>query len=160
MTEQQAWELYCKAVVDPRGEDFKTWCENSGIIIKEDKPMKTIDQYTIYCTEEHTKKALELGAPIEIEVRCCPRTHSIILSDARMGYKIALLPTAEQMIGWLESQKSIREVCIDLGVRDKWYYSLYNPDNIDVGGDEIFDTRKSATLAAIDAALGYLIKNK
>ena len=53
-----------------------------------------MDRYTIYCTEEQTKKALELGAPIEseyIELIC---------------KSFLIYPTAEQMIGFiLDSDK-------------------------------------------------------
>lgn len=48
-----------------------------------------MEQYTIYCSDEQTKKALELGAPLEYH---CPNERESVYHR----------PTAEQMLGWLE----------------------------------------------------------
>lgn len=101
-----------------------------------------MNRYTIYCTEEQTKKALELGAPI----------------DSRwIGEEPN--PTAEQMIGWLEEQ----EVgCFVYKKPDHPFSAI-----VRVGGvkeqmiwAKCYSSRKEATLSAIDSALDYLIKNK
>ena len=54
--------------------------------------MEKMEKYTIYCTEAQTKKALELGAPIQ--------------TIKKPQYSVGLIAkvTAEQMIGWLEEQ--------------------------------------------------------
>lgn len=53
--------------------------------------METISDYTIYCTEEQTKKALELGAPIVYSNTFSQ--HSTIETITDKGY--AVIPTAE-----------------------------------------------------------------
>lgn len=63
--------------------------------------MKTISDYTIYCTPEQTKKALELGVPIEKkEIQVCDNAKNFFWHDD-FYYNY---PTAEEMIGWLEEQ--------------------------------------------------------
>ena len=64
--------------------------------------MECISDYSIYCTEEQTKKVLELGAPINlrwlyegIQFR----------KEVNIEYgHYAEIPTAEEMVGWLEEQ--------------------------------------------------------
>ena len=82
-----------------------------------------MNRYTIYCTEEQTKKALELGAPLN----CCYHNDDFQNTIKIGSLHYVEIPTAEQMLGWLE-------------------------DN--------YESRKEATLAAIDAALEYLINNR
>lgn len=104
-------------------------------------------RYTLPCTEEQTRKSLELGAPIE---KIC-----FALTDAWQNK----IPTAEEMIGWLEEQGVYVETKVNQrtdGVTNFVYnvicgsYSSLNNEVI------FFDTRKEATLAAIDAALVYV----
>lgn len=104
-----------------------------------------LDEFTIYCTKEQTKKALELGAKIENENWCFE-------GSDMLEYKLyAKIPTAEQMIGWLES---------------KGFYFRLNTNGCSVEIDyscilEIVNTnRKKATLQAIDTALDYLLPIK
>lgn len=121
-----------------------------------------MDQYTIYCTEEQTKKVLELGAPI--------MDYSMFLYDRdnepKMIYKnefgidcFCHLPTAEQVINWLEGLDAIKGIVINLRT-SKWYFAILTSKGI--RGCEVFayDSRKEATLAAIDAALEYLTNQK
>lgn len=112
-----------------------------------------MEEYTIYCTESQAKKALELGAPIEeIGYNC------------QQGY-IYEKVTAEQMIGWLEEQGiSVKAMCFSWCNENKptWQVHAYQSttnfwDEIAFGHSK---SSKEATLAAIDAALDYLIKNK
>lgn len=118
-----------------------------------------MEKYTIYCTEEQTGKALELGAPIEFEAECPVDLETLERSpypDIKMGKDgepILIIPTAEQMKGWLRSQGfrfriNEYESCSSWRIKDGWQYQGF------------CDTPKEATLAAIDAALDYLIKNK
>lgn len=119
-----------------------------------------MDEFTIYCTEEQTKKARELGAPIEIKT----------IEEAQKDWQgkafftgmatCAKLPTAEQMIGWIESfltiQLLIEKQMGESGTR----YRIWVRDECKPFSDIIemhnYPTRKEATLAAIDAALEYL----
>ena len=108
-----------------------------------------MNQYTIYCTPEQTMKALELGAPITATLNTFePNLYEYLGAFFR-------IPTAERMIGWLEEQGFyfyiFKDYCWNGEVQygNNWYYSI----------DDV-NSRKEATLAAIDAALDYLIKNK
>lgn len=108
-------------------------------------------EYTIYCTNKQADQALALGAPIEFQ------------EDASHDDgKSSINPTAEQMIGWLEKEKGI--VIETISSPEKFLFSqAYSNENGKInhclckGG---FLSRKDAILAAIDAALDYLIKNK
>ena len=116
--------------------------------------MKTIDKYTIYCTAEQTKKALELGAPIK-------SFENITTASANEGYyldgtTLVKLPTAEQMCGWLRRKgfqiraEEYDDYCVG---RVFYHYKLICA----AGG---YGTYEEATLAAIDVALNYLIKKE
>lgn len=119
-----------------------------------------MNKYTIYCTEEQTRKALELGAPIRkepssLELYQCVRTDE---KDNVTGQSIWLIsPTAEQMMGFFRS-KNIH-IVIHKDIVDKW--SVYGHE-IEPIEFTVFDrltgynSFKEATLAAIDAALEYL----
>lgn len=111
--------------------------------------MNTMNDYSIYCTPEQTQKAFELGAPLY-------KLYGSSLSDYVNMLKISdsesyIIPTAEEMIGWLDT----KEVLIDIGYSDGfgWSYYLEKTSCDEVGG---FDSRKEVTLAAIDTALKYL----
>lgn len=100
-----------------------------------------MENYTIYCTAEQTMKALDLGAPID---------HRHYTFDNEF---YAILPTAEQMIGWLEEQGIYIHT---EAVANSWRY--YVTDGIEYIRHESKPSRKEAILAAIDAALDYLEK--
>lgn len=78
-----------------------------------------MNKYTIFCTEEQTRKALELGAPIEFEVECPVNLETLERSpypDIKMGKDgepILIIPTAEQMLGWLDKQGVTFEVIME-----------------------------------------------
>lgn len=120
-----------------------------------------MDEYIIRCTSEQTKKALELGAPIEIlpnytEYRVFPLVKCKDGND-----RPCIIPTAEQMLGWLEEQGVSVE--ITMASQNIGYYSLNRIDRkgaFDFTGrcEKTYSSRKGATLAAIDAALEYLAK--
>lgn len=117
-----------------------------------------MNKYTIYCTEEQTKKARELGAPIK--ATSFPTPNRVDYDDCYVEYKGYYLeiPTAEQMIGWLEKQGILVDVSSAFnhtnvkiyGYRIGFGFNDYVSDAVD------YPTRKEATLAAIDAALDYL----
>ena len=125
-----------------------------------------MERYTIYCTEEQTKKALKLGAPIERGHK--GRKYFNIEVPTFFGENhdicyVIFIPTAEQMLEWLEEQK----ISIDITMASKRtaYYTLSKlTDNgmifITGRSENNYASRKKATLAAIDAALDYLIEKK
>lgn len=125
-----------------------------------------MNNYTIYCTESQVKKALELGAPIhspqvalgffeewELEI-----LHTIIIDDEYYD-----IPTAEQMIGWLEKQGIIIDTISEEENENEILYlaSLYKKGYQSLNKELIlYPTRKEATLAGINKALDYLIEQK
>ncbi|MCQ2105914.1 MAG: hypothetical protein MJZ26_08995 [Fibrobacter sp.] len=118
-----------------------------------------MNRYTIYCTKEQTIKALELGAPII-------KHEGVTTVGAPNGYYLndnvlTKIPTSEQMLGWLEEQDDIEEITI---LRNRafhsWAYLVTNKRDKLVSSNNIYQSRHEATIAAIDAALEYLIKQK
>lgn len=111
-----------------------------------------MEKYTIYCTEEQTRKALELGSPIEYaQIKHVPNT----LEVNGILYRF---PTAEQMIGWLEEQfirVYVQPYTDECNVRFKGKVHT-------IGVCTVIDSRsrKEATLAAIDKAFEYLKEQK
>lgn len=121
-----------------------------------------MNKYTIYCTSEQVKKALELGAQIEYVDRFNENLPSELIefTDANGKIKSAefVIPTAEQMIGWLEEQGDIN--AIEVGCAYKWGYRIFNKEYWEImKHNTIYQSRQEATLAAIDAALEYLVDN-
>lgn len=111
-----------------------------------------MNRYTIYCTESQTKKALELSAPINVSFQF--NNPTAIINN--IAYEI---PTAERIIGWLEEQGDIKSINVECAY--KWHYEIYNKEYWKImKHNDIYNSRKEATLAAIDAALDYLIKNR
>lgn len=126
--------------------------------------MKTISDYTIYCTEAQTHKALNLGVPIEklsnhpIDKKICDKYHFLVIDGVCYNN-----PTTEQMIRWLEEQKSITiEVSCQYGINKYCYYIFdnYGNDIENIESKIRFSSRKEAILAAIDTALKYLDNNE
>lgn len=107
-----------------------------------------MNEYTIYCNPIQTKKALELGAPIEKDwiPECLFNNDYFSLKN----------PTAEQMISWFED-KSLQVTIRFRG--NSWYYDIMSGYNVLSIGKDV-STRKEATLNAIDTALEYLINNQ
>lgn len=135
---------------------------------------------TIYCTEELTKKALELGAPIELyseEYNNSNRKNNglyvvndiisgsdeefvlICIIDEKPNRKAYFVPTAEQMISWLEDGL-LEEVHVEQDIDGMWSYIIYGNGNELIGISNLYPCMPEATLAAIDAALEYLSSNK
>lgn len=123
-----------------------------------------MSDYTIYCTLEQTKKSFELGAPIEIlpnytEYRVFP-----LLKCKDGNDRPCIIPTAEQMIEWLEGQAVIDEINISKNWDEDgdyvWSFDFYDEKYNVIGQGGSYPSRKEATLAAIDAALEYLSNKK
>lgn len=134
--------------------------------------MKTILDYIIWCTEEQTKKALELGALLFTFSESFANDYRTSIHDKycsippikEEGYEdevYADIPTAEQLSGWLEEQKIFVHIipCVDISC--SWYIASKGYSKYGYTSDiKVCKNRKEATLAAIDAALEYLSKNK
>lgn len=113
-----------------------------------------MDRYKMYCTEEQTRKAFELGAPIKYE------------HYKSNGYdcKFSATPTAEQMRGWLMEKLNATTFAnkhYSCGVKEGYGYLIIGSEcvlELDASDDGkyLLNTDKEATLAAIDAALEYL----
>ena len=132
-----------------------------------------MEEFTIYCTEEQTKKALKLGAPIGkkiIAYSICTQPSSGYEEDFSEETDELIIPTAEQMIQWLEEQGIYAWVCPNFYEYDKVYnvsfvhnISKLRKPYISTGEkyDQSFHpSHKEAVLSAIDEALDYLIKNR
>lgn len=131
-------------------------------------------QYTIYCTPEQTRQAFELGAPIDIfgygdlgdaEDKILKLNNQCIIErEDDNSVTVSFLPTAEQMLNWLEEQGVKCFVLQDM-YDDNTYNIQINKELIRTGHSQYnypltHNSRKEATLSAIDAALEYLISNK
>lgn len=90
-----------------------------------------MNRYTIYCTPtpSQTKKALDLGAPINkthanpsmLFVDRYPKRFWVSTDDSKIdaGYVLAI-PTAEQMISWLEEQGIKITFTLNVCLRPEW----------------------------------------
>lgn len=127
--------------------------------------MKTINDYTIYCTRNQTKKAFKLGAELMTfgypdlgskEEAVLKLNRQVVLSRKDdNSIIVGQIPTAEEMIGWLEDFDCIKEITIcKTGM---WIWGK-NHTLIDSGSS--YSSRRESSHAAIDAALDYLIHYK
>ena len=123
--------------------------------------MKIMNNYTIYCTPEQTKKAFKLGAPLHvIEATEEPQIKAInIIANGRHKEEYTLVdnmlinnPTAEQLVSWLELEENGFNFEL---TRD---YAILEHDKIGTMG--MYEMpRKESALVAIDCALEYLANN-
>lgn len=136
-----------------------------------------MNRYTIYCTEEQTKKALELGAPLHVitaKDKNVIKAFKAFTNGRRKNEctvlenfqpngdhwcKLITIPTAEQIIGWLEGKGIYLEPRhTDDNKIHIWVGSFIpHPDG---KWTDSHPSGRAATLAAIDAALNYLIQMK
>lgn len=126
-----------------------------------------MNRYEIRCTPEQTRKALELGAPIEFEMEWPFNSDTFERSpypEIKMdkdGEPSLINPTAEQMLGFFRS-KNIH-IVIQKDIIDNWsaYGHEISPIEFTVF-DRLtgYKSYEEATIAAIDAALEYLTDNK
>lgn len=107
-----------------------------------------MEKYKIYCSEEQTRKALKLGAPL-FKYTSIPNFAKVIEIAYCEYYEI---PTAEEMIGWLNEQGIAADVIF---IEETKTYKAYCSYNCYISTD-----RSEATLATIDKALEYLANNK
>ncbi len=104
--------------------------------------MKTLTDYTIYCTNEQVQRLKKLNAPL------AP------YSDDKRDKYYKKRPTAEQVIGWLRE----RGICIDIYNKkgEVWYGVGKEIDSINsimISRENVYST---AILEAINSALDYL----
>lgn len=130
--------------------------KNFTLIIEYIQFIEIMNRYTIHCTPEQTKKAIELGAQIVIlpnytEYRVFP-----LVKCKDGNERPCVIPTAEQMIGWLEGQEDIWKINIDRSPVLQWYYAINSESSMSIRSNNLYPSRPEATLAAIDAALEYL----
>lgn len=107
-----------------------------------------MNEYTTYCNPRQTEEAMRLGAPIE-------RTEilgDIINKKYILENNVAtIVPTAEQMIGWLRSKgfrfkiEELSDTIVAYRATFGCWYKCGQSSN-----------PKGATLAVIDAALDFL----
>lgn len=124
-----------------------------------------MEQYTIYCTEEQTRRAWLLDAPFKY---CCGKElpdHKYICTTPLLSHtEVIEVPTTQQMIGWLREEYNIQAFVSTLAgntasVFVKNEFTMFNV-NDDDEMPKRFDTYEQAELAAIDAALDYLEKGE
>lgn len=110
--------------------------------------------YTIRCTPEQTKRAYNLGAPIQKGQGIYHGVKTISITPQHEGSFYVIVPTIQQMIGWLRKEKYF-----SFNVIDGCYSNI--KIKVTFGIELIYedwgDTEKN-TLKAIDAALSYLEK--
>lgn len=117
-----------------------------------------MNEYTLYCTKDQTKKVLELGATLtEDRSDWFNTANHICVGDTIFGDIWYHCPTVEQMFGFFRS-KNIH-IVIHKDAVDKW--SVYGHEIMPIEFtvfDRLtgFDSYEEATLAAIDAILEYL----
>lgn len=125
-----------------------------------------MDNYTIYCSEQQTKRALELGAPIKLigYVDCTgwddePTPANSIVNNG----KYFEIPTAEQMIGWLRGKNILFRFDDETNY---WSICDANDDAFDDTSDDDaiplrwYNWSDNKELGAIDVALEYLMNNR
>lgn len=114
-----------------------------------------MNRYEICCTEEQTRKALELGAPIEILPNYTEFRGFPFVKCQDGNERPCVPPTAEQMIGWLEEKgiyidiEHINNYCAMVSITDQY-----------IGNPIVYPSKKEVILTAIDAALEYLSQKK
>lgn len=118
--------------------------------------MKTINDYTIPCTKPQTRKALKLGASIEIKYddRYTP-TYAEQKGLIHRNKYWYIIPTTEQMISWLEEQDGIKEITVC-----KTGMWIWGEKHTLITSGLSYPSRQESSLAAIDATLEYLEDNK
>lgn len=126
-----------------------------------------MEDFTIYCTQEQTLKAWELGAnlhPLGVDHVDHLFTNYVIEVEG----KCYMIPTAEQMLGWLmaadkvwidfsrmiRNADKVKETGCRKKFRYKWYIETY--DGFTASGK--VGTYKDAVLTAISQALNAIEK--
>ena len=155
---------YNKCVIFPKGkttwEGFQKPFKDGDVCTSKEKTviMETVnhecyvsmENYTMYCTEEQTVRAIELGAPILPTCYSDGFTKQMLYTDTHspLGKSYYDIPTAEQMCGWLQ-EKGVKITYDGIGYQVK----------IEDLGCLTDVSRHFFRNDAIDAALDYLEKN-
>lgn len=123
-------------------------------------------KYEIYCSEEQSEKAYKLGAPLNKAYRqdgTRKLWYTLPYNDPNwQNCDAYYIPTAAQMIGWLESKKGLKYFCVekDYDLESEKYSDTYSWrvvfNDTSFFSEDCYETRQEATIAAIDAALEYL----
>lgn len=112
-----------------------------------------MNRFTRYCSEEQTKKAFTLGVPL---IKCDSRDKHMIywghMCYPRLTDYPYAIPTVEQMIGFLRGKG------IKFHFDDETDYWRIDCSMLPLS--DAYGVSEQKELAAIDAALDYLIKNK
>lgn len=122
-----------------------------------------MDEFTIWCTPEQTRKALELGAPIVTTSKepsmffCAAHPKTIRMNGIKNAEKdfTCAIPTTEQMLGWLDDK--INDIQTIKNVDGTYAYVFYPTVEDDYQSGGQFVSRSEAILAVIDTALEYLV---
>ena len=119
-----------------------------------------MQDYTIYCTEEQAKRAYKLGAPIKVTPIEDESTPSVTIEENGL-YGLFIIPTVEQMCGWLREKGLFVYAFPFYGDMGEQY--IGEVDELIISGLVCMrsietETYPQAILAAIDAALDYLEK--
>lgn len=110
-----------------------------------------------FITKEESKKLVDTAKSenrIEEYENELIKYHNTIIGDM-----VYCIPTAKQMIGWLENvipvseDLAIKQIIVESYFDGRWNYFIGLKES-----EEYYPSRKEATLAAIDAALEYLTK--
>lgn len=117
-----------------------------------------MNRYIIHCTEEQTKKALSLGAPIEILSNYTEFRGFPFIKCQDGNERPYVPPTTEQIIGWLEEQGIL--IDIDTEWNKSVLVYVWDCEIKSLINNVFHSSRQEATLDAIDAALEYLENNK
>lgn len=119
-----------------------------------------MDKYKIPCTPEQTKKALELGAPIEVKsIENAPKEWHGKACFTGMA-TCAKIPTTEEMLGWLrENDLYVNIIHISAGYTS-WIKTIKKNLYLSKGNTGYVNSFEEATFAGINAALEYLTNNK
>lgn len=117
-----------------------------------------MEEFTIYCTPEQTRKALKFGAQIRIVSSVL---HSSNIKTVSVSNGFAIIPTAEQMINWLRIKHKVFCNVIDEyshGSENFIYYIEVNKGHNDIyrSWRECELSHYKAVMCVINLALGYL----
>lgn len=115
-----------------------------------------MQDYSIYCTKEQTERAYKLGALISKVVENFNAIPTCYIDKSNTLYEI---PTAEQMCGWLRA-KGFRFYIAEYEDHIFWRASNNQDKRWYVFGDNKPKDYKESIIAAIDAALDFLEKQK
>ena len=112
-----------------------------------------MEEFSIYCTEELTKRALKLGAPIDErwDYDECSQTTPFEKEIPIEFHHYIRVPTAEQMKNWL---KRVHKINIHIYEWDFWEYDMsYNGQYYE---GMFYKTEEEALFAAFNVALDIL----